>query len=128
MVIVTSRHYRWLKLIVKVVLLLNLLDAVFTLYWVHAGLAEEANVLLQNLVNDYAVLFVMVKTSLVSLASYLLWLLRENPRAVVAIFIAFFAYYLILLYHMQFLGYLLDNLWPNGISMQQALLFYLEFS
>ena len=39
----TSEHFRWLRGIVVAVLVLNRLDAVFTLLWVEAGLALEAN-------------------------------------------------------------------------------------
>ena len=37
----TPQHYRWLEGIVKVTLVLNLLDAIFTLIWVRLGLASE---------------------------------------------------------------------------------------
>jgi hypothetical protein len=35
--------FRWLHGIVKTVLVLNLLDAIFTLVWVRFGYAREAN-------------------------------------------------------------------------------------
>ena len=100
-------HFRWLYGIVKVVLVLNLLDAVFTLIWVHAGLAEEANALMRDLVNNHTVRFVLAKLALVSLGSILLWYRRHHPLAVIAIFLTFFAYYLIFLYHLQFSSKLL---------------------
>jgi hypothetical protein len=46
----TPDQLRWLDGIVKAVIVLNLLDIVFTLYWVGEGWAEEANLLLQNMV------------------------------------------------------------------------------
>ena len=98
----TSEHYRWLHAVVKAVIVLNLLDAVFTLWWVRTGMAVEANELLRDLVNEHPVAFVMVKLSLVSLGSLVLWFRRQRPLAVVAIFSAFLIYYLILLYHIQF--------------------------
>lgn len=102
LVVGTPQHFRWLKGIVKWVLVLNLLDALFTLAWVRAGLAREANTLLDELVNDHAVGFVLIKLGLVSLGSWLLWNRRERPLAVIAIFIAFVLYYLVLLYHLQY--------------------------
>ena len=98
----TAQHYRWLKGIVKWVLVLNLLDALFTLVWVRWGLAREANTLLDELVNEHAVGFVLTKLGLVSLGSWLLWNRRDRPLAVIAIFIAFVLYYLVLLYHLQY--------------------------
>lgn len=106
----TAEQFRWLQGIVKALLVLNLLDAIFTLFWVEAGLAREANALMRELVNHHAVLFVVVKTALVALGSYLLWQRRHRPAAVVAIFAAFLAYYSVLLYHLQYSGYLLHAL------------------
>jgi CHASE2 domain-containing sensor protein len=42
-----------------------------------------------------------VKLLLVSLGSLLLWRHRKRAGAVVAIFVAFMVYYLIVLYHLQ---------------------------
>jgi len=107
----TPQHFEWLRGIIKAVLVLNLLDAVFTLIWVRAGLATEANALLRTLVEDHAVLFVVTKLGLVSLGSWALWNRRDHPFAVVAIFVAFLAYYLILLYHLQYSSLLVRNTW-----------------
>jgi hypothetical protein len=98
----TPEHFRWLNGIVKAVLVLNLLDALFTLLWVSAGLATEANVLLETLAHGHPVLFVTVKLGLVSLGSILLWWRRDRPLAVVSLFGAFMVYYLVLLYHVQY--------------------------
>lgn len=98
----TPEHFRWLEGLVKSLLVLNLLDAVFTLFWVRAGLAREANELMSDLVTEHAVTFVAVKLGLVSLGSWLLWRWRENAAAVIGIFAAFLVYYLILLYHLQY--------------------------
>jgi hypothetical protein len=106
----TTEHFRWLKGIVKSLLVLNLLDAVFTLLWVRAGLAEEANALMRELVNDHAVLFVVVKVVLVALGSFLLWRRRHRPTAVIGIFTVFLAYYAVLLYHLQYSSYLVRAL------------------
>ena len=45
--------------------------------------------------------FVGVKTLLVSLGTYLLWRFRKRAMAVVAIFVCFLAYYFLLLYHLR---------------------------
>lgn len=100
----TRQHFRWLEGIVKVTLVLNLLDALFTLAWVSAGLATEANPFLDELVHAHPVAFVAVKTSLVGLASLLFWRLRDRPLAVVAIFLCFLVYYGLLLIHVDYLA------------------------
>lgn len=98
----TSEHFRWLYWIVKAVLVLNLFDAVFTLFWVELGVAVEANALLRDLVHEHALAFVLAKLSLVSLGALFLWRYRRHPLAVVAIFGAFLIYYLILLHHLRY--------------------------
>ncbi len=109
----TEQQLRWLEGIVKWVLVLNLIDAVLTLLWVRAGLAEEANTLIDELVNEHAVMFVVVKLSLVGMGSWLLWNRRESPLAVVAIFSVFVAYYAILAHHVQYASTLAGN-WFRG--------------
>ena len=100
----TPQQFRWLLGIVKAVLVLNLLDVIFTLFWVYAGLAREANPLLADIIVGHPLLFAAAKLSLVALASLLLWRFRRRPLAVVGIFLAFFVYYCLLLYHIGFLS------------------------
>lgn len=106
----TPQQFGWLHGIVKAVVVLNLLDAVFTLWWVRLGLAEEANKLLEDLVTERPVTFVLVKLGLVSLGAIFLWLRRERAFAVIAIFAAFFVYYLVLLHHLSYTTVLLATL------------------
>lgn len=103
----TAQHFRWLHNIVKVVLLLNLLDAIFTLFWVETGLAVEANVLLQTPIEEHPLAFVLIKISLVSLGSLILWKRRHHTLAVVGLFGVFLVYYTILLYHLRFAGFII---------------------
>lgn len=112
----TAEQFRWLQGIVKAVLVLNLLDALFTLIWVHAGLASEANPLVAELVNENAVGFVLVKLGLVGLGSWLLWQRRQRPIAVIGIVAAFLTYYLILLYHIGYASNLVRELLRIGWS------------
>ena len=103
----TPQHFSWLHGIVQIVLLLNLMDAIFTLFWVKAGLAVESNILLQSTVNEHPVAFMMIKTTLVSLGSLLLWKRRYHPLAVVGLFVVFLVYYYLLLYHLQFSSFII---------------------
>lgn len=106
----TRQHYRWLLGIVKVTLVLNLLDGLFTLTWVWLGLASEANPVMARLLVAHPVAFVTAKLALVGLASLLLWRLRDRPLAVIAMFVAFLVYYGLLLIHLDYLGYVLGIL------------------
>ena len=106
----TPEQFRWLLGIVKVTLGLNLLDAMFTLVWINAGLAREANPLLDEFVLEHPVVFSIVKLSLVALGSLVLWRYRLRPLAVVGIFLAFLVYYFLLLYHIGFLSLVIGAL------------------
>jgi hypothetical protein len=102
LVIGTPEHFRWLYAIAKWVLLLNLLDGVFTLIWVEFYGAGEKNIMLSDLVHTSALMFMLVKLTLVSLGILFLWRNRSNPLAVICLFFSFFSYYLVLLYHIQY--------------------------
>ncbi len=109
----TPQHFHWLHGIVKTVLVLNLLDAIFTLVWVRWGFAREANLMIDRLVESHAVAFIGVKLGLVGMGSWLLWQKRDHASAVIAIFIAFLAYYLVLLYHIQHAATLVRSLFED---------------
>ena len=107
--IATPRHLVWLDGLVKAVIVLNLLDVLFTLIWVGAGHAEEANLLLVNLVREHPIAFVLTKISLVSLGSYLLWKYRGHALAVIGIFTIFMVYYFVLLYHLHYTSVVMSS-------------------
>jgi len=95
------QHFAWLESIVKCVLVLNVVDAVLTMIWIAQGLAVEANPILADMVHEHPFSFVTCKLSLVSMGSLLLWRHRTRASAVVATFLAFIAYFLLFLYHLQ---------------------------
>jgi hypothetical protein len=97
-------NFRALELVVRATLLLNAADALFTMWWISTHQAVEANPLLADLAHGHPVGFVLVKTSLVSLGTLLLWRLRARPLAVISIFAAFLAYYFLLVYHLEALN------------------------
>lgn len=78
---------------------LNLLDAIFTMASVQAGLAVEANPLMEPLLSASPVVFVLAKTNLVSLGLMLLWRLRRRPSAVAGIIGSAGLYAAIVVYH-----------------------------
>lgn len=97
----TLQHFRWLKGVVVAVLVMNLLDAVFTIIVVTTQRASEANPVLAELALHSPPLFMFAKMLLVSFGSYTLWGLRRRPFAVCAIFVAFLTYYCVLLFHLH---------------------------
>ena len=103
----TPQEFRWLHVIVVSIIVLNILDAIFTLFWVNAGLAKEANVLMRYLVHNHPVLFVIVKSGLVLAGTYILWRNRFNRYAVLGMFIIFIIYYALLLHHISFSSHIM---------------------
>ncbi len=97
----TPKHFLWLHGIIAVVLVLNAIDGVLTLYWIFSDMATEANPLMDTLIAFGPVPFIIVKMTIVFLGSFLLWRLRRHAWAVCAVFAAFLAYYFILLYHLS---------------------------
>ena len=97
----TLQHFRWLRNIVFAILILNVVDAVFTIIWISAGLATEANPIMADVAHSDPALFVSAKFMLVALGSFLLWRQRKRAGAVIGIFIVFLAYYFVVLYHLQ---------------------------
>jgi hypothetical protein len=96
----TLQHFLWLKYIVFATLILNVLDAVFTIIWISTGAATEGNPMMAEVVADPG-LFVTVKLLLVGSGSVMLWRHRRRAGAVVGIFVVFLTYYFLLLYHLS---------------------------
>ena len=67
------------------------------------GITVFSGMLMATLLGIFIVpvLFVVVKTSLVSGGTFLLWRHRDRPLAVVSIFVAFLAYYFLLAWHLE---------------------------
>jgi hypothetical protein len=97
----TIQHFRWLRGMVAAVLVLNLCDAILTVIVVSTGRAKEANPFMADLIEANPASFAIVKMALVSLGTVLLWRYRKRPAAVFSIFVAFMAYYLVLLHHLS---------------------------
>jgi len=90
-----------LFIILMNIVILNMLDGIFTTYWIEVEDVKEANPLMEVLV-EYSVIFMIIKISLVSLGVYLLWLLREkrfktifvSSSLILIIFSGIFVYHL----------------------------------
>jgi hypothetical protein len=92
-----ERRLAWLS---SAVVILNLLDAVFTMLYTNAGYASEANPLMGVALASSTVLFVVAKLSLVSLGVLLLWRVRHRTFAAVGLFASAATYALIVVYHL----------------------------
>jgi|GEM_PF-3009670 len=68
----------------RILVMLNLFDALATLFWVEAGLATEANPVMAQALDSGPALFILSKVALVSLAVGLLWRLRAERFARIA--------------------------------------------
>lgn len=90
---------RWLRLLVLAVVLLNLLDAVFTLVWVHTGVATEANALLAAALDYSTIAFMLAKLSVVSAGVLVLWKYRRRRLSVAGLTLVFVIYNALLIYH-----------------------------
>ena len=97
-----NEEIRGLYGIAKWLLVLNLLDGIFTLIWIEHFGAQELNFMMRDLAHGSPVLFMMAKLTLVGLGTLFLWRNRSSPLAVASIVVAFFSYYLVFLFHLQY--------------------------
>jgi hypothetical protein len=89
---------------------LNIIDAVFTLFWIGMDYAEEANPLMGKLIEIHPVLFFFVKVFVLGgIVSGILWKTRNEGTARVGIVLALVIYSLIVLYNIGFIGILMFN-------------------
>ena len=90
-----------LRIAAGIILVLNLLDASFTLVWTTSGLATEANPLMDHVISRSPLQFMLVKVTLVSLGVLLLWRLRWQRMAKLAIVGSALAYGVLAVYHLS---------------------------
>lgn len=94
----TGRAVTWAACLVVI---LNMLDAVWTLAFVRIGAANEGNPLMDQALAWGPVLFMVAKLTLVSLSVMLLWRLRHRRAATVGLFSAAMTYLVICGYHVS---------------------------
>ena len=102
-----ERRLAWLS---SAVVILNLLDALFTMVYTHAGYAAEANPLMAVALASTPVVFVAAKLSLVSLGVLLLWRVRDRKLAAVALVASAATYALVVAYHLTAVPQLVADL------------------
>ena len=88
------------------VVILNLLDAIFTLTYTSSGLATEANPVMAVALAASPVTFMIAKLALVSVCVLVLWRMRHRRTAVAGLVGATVTYTTLLLYHLSAVPYL----------------------
>lgn len=79
--------------------ILNILDAVFTSYFIDIGAARELNPLMKVLL-DYGIFyFLAFKFTVISICIFFLWKFKRERYGKIAIKIVFFAYLITMLLH-----------------------------
>ena len=97
---------QYLKTTLALLLVFNLLDGVFTLISVLAGVAVEANPLMDQLLEVGPVAFMVGKVLIVSLGIGLLWRLRQRKFALIGSVGTCVVYFFVCVWHLQGLRYL----------------------
>lgn len=103
-----------LELVAGMVLVLNLVDAIFTLVYTRLGVAHEANPLMQQALMASPLAFMAVKLALVSLGVLLLWRARARRVAVAGLVAAGTTYTGLVLYHLSAVHLLAPRLLVAG--------------
>ena len=92
MEMITTRNYRRSLTSIKsfrngliLLMVFNVVDAFYTLMWIQTGLAVEANPLMNSALSMGPGIFVIIKMTMVALGLALLWRLRENKFARIAV-------------------------------------------
>ncbi len=83
------------------VVVLNLLDAMFTLAYTRAGIAVEGNPLMDRALSISPLVFMAAKLAVVSLGVLLLWRQRERLFARIGLYGTMATYVLLIGYHLS---------------------------
>jgi len=101
---------RWLRRIASAVVILNLIDAIFTLLYTSGHLAREGNPLMQGVLASSPVMFMITKLSLVSLCVFLLWRHGRRATAMLGLVGATVMYVILIGYHLTAVPMLIAQL------------------
>jgi hypothetical protein len=92
---------KMLARLASAILVLNLVDAILTLFLVTAGLAVEANPLMETALSQSPLAFMAAKLSLVSLGILFLYRMRQHRFAAGAIVASVIVYGGVVAYHLS---------------------------
>lgn len=94
-------------------LMLNLMDGLFTLLFLQLGVAEELNPVMRVAYEQSPLLFMFSKLLIVNAGLCLLCLHRRLKASRLAIRAGAVVYAVIVVYHLAFLAHLVSH-WPSG--------------
>jgi hypothetical protein len=96
-------------------LMLNLLDGLFTLFFLQLGVAEELNPLMRAAYEQSPLFFMFSKLLIVNIGLWLLCLHRRLKASRIAIRAGAVVYGIIVVYHLAFLTHLVLH-WPSAFD------------
>jgi len=94
----------------QAVLILNLLDAIFTLLYAKSGIATEGNPIMERFLASGSAVFMAAKLTLASGCVWLLWQRRNRPLATIGLVGAAAVYVLLVGYHVSAMPLLVAQL------------------
>jgi len=97
--VINPKYLDWVENAIYALVIMNGIDAVLTITWVTFGLANEANPLMDGLLQTHPVLFMAVKLSLVFLGLKLLWNYRKKRMVCYGTAVLLIVYYGLMLIH-----------------------------
>jgi hypothetical protein len=93
-----------------IIVILNLVDAIATMFWIEIGIAEEGNPMMRWVLDDGVGNFIFIKTILVFLSALLLWRLKDFIFARILTIPVFILYcYIALVHTFVFLEIIFQN-------------------
>jgi hypothetical protein len=101
---------RWLLILASAVVVLNLIDGIFTLAYTGCRVATESNPLMQGVLAASPVVFMITKLTLVSLCVLLLWRHGRQRFAIAGLVGTTVMYVLLIGYHISAVPRLLAQL------------------
>jgi len=93
-----AKDYKFF-IILTVLMLLNIIDAAATAYWVDNQLAIETNPLMESWLNMSPFFFIFMKVALVLACGVLLWKLRDRKLTYVLLIPVFIVYVYVFIKH-----------------------------
>ena len=93
-----TKDYKFF-IILTVLMLLNIIDAAATAYWIDNQLATEANPLMESWLDMSPFFFIFMKVALVLACGTLLWKLRDRKLTYVLLVPVFIVYVYVFIKH-----------------------------
>ena len=94
-----AEQFVWFSRFLGTLVVMNVLDGAFTLFWILTNRAVEANPLMALAIEIHPAFFMTIKVLLVNAGSVLLLKYCYKTLASISIAIAFCTYWAIMLYH-----------------------------